>query len=107
MDGRDVGMVQDSRRSRLLLEAAQPVRIRRDRGRKDLDRHLATEPRIFGLVDLSHSSCPERREDLVGPEPRPGDQRHETMTDSTLSGTELGEISRRACYSYRNASIGS
>ena len=36
--------------------------------RQDLDRDGAIQPRVLRLVDLSHSSGAERREDLVGTE---------------------------------------
>ena len=74
VDGRDVGVVQDSRGPRLLLEAAQAVGVRGERRRQDLDRHVAAQPRILRPVDLSHPARAERREDLVGAQPCSADQ---------------------------------
>ena len=41
-----------------------------------LDRHVPTQARVAGAVDLAHSTCPEQGEDLVGAEPAAGPQRH-------------------------------
>src|SRR5439155_20236970 len=76
VDRSDVRMIQDSRRARFVLEAAQPVRILRERGRQDLDRNLAPEPRVFRPVDLSHPAGAEWRDDLVGTEPSAGREAH-------------------------------
>src|SRR5262249_28584081 len=65
VDGRDVGVVQDPRSARLLLEPPQPVRIGREGGRQHLNRDLAPEPRIPRPVHLSHAARTQRREDLV------------------------------------------
>ena len=50
----------------------QPLRIRGQRLRQDLDRHLAREPRVPRPVDLPHPARAERRDDLVGTEARAG-----------------------------------
>ena len=48
VDSKDVGMVQRGSGAGLLLEAAQPVRIRRERRRQDLQRDIAPETRCRG-----------------------------------------------------------
>ncbi len=63
---RDVGMVQEPRRLGLLLEPPQPVRVRREGCRQDLDRDVAGQPRIPRPLHLSHPSRAEGGEDLVG-----------------------------------------
>jgi len=48
--------------------------IRRERGRQDLDRHVPTEARIAGAVDLSHTTGPD--DDLIRAEPAVGLEGH-------------------------------
>ena len=69
-------MVQDPGGAGLLLEPPQPVRISREGSGKHLDRHVAPQPRVLRAIHLSHAPRAERREDLVGPEPCPGQERH-------------------------------
>ena len=80
VDGRDVRVVQRPGRLRLELEAAEAVRVLRVRGRKDLDRDVALKPLVARAINLSHSSRPEWREDLVGAETGAGGQRHGSLT---------------------------
>ena len=68
VDREDVGMVEQARGARLLLEAAQPVGVGREGGGQDLDRHIARQARVAGAVDLAHSSRAQERGDLVGPD---------------------------------------
>ena len=76
VDRGDVGVIQDAGGPRLLLEAAQASGVLRERRRQHLDRDLAAEPRILRAVDLAHAPGADRVEDLVGPELRPGHERH-------------------------------
>jgi hypothetical protein len=46
MNCEDVGMIERGGSPRLLLEAAQPLRVRAQTGGEHLDRDIATEPRI-------------------------------------------------------------
>src|SRR6185369_4915972 len=66
VDRDDVRVVERGRRARLLLEALPAVRVGGELRREDLDRDLASEPRVARAVDLAHSSRAERREDLEG-----------------------------------------
>jgi hypothetical protein len=43
----------------------------------DFERYDAFNARVEGLVDLTHASCADRREDLVGSKLHPSGQRHE------------------------------
>ena len=45
--------------------------LRQVRG-EDLDRDVATEPRVLRAVDLAHATGAERAEDFIGAETRPG-----------------------------------
>ncbi len=53
-------------RLRLALEPVQALLVSGEGLRKNLDRHLAVEPRVPRPVHLPHSPRAERGEDLVG-----------------------------------------
>ena len=72
VDRQDVGVVQGPGRLRLLLEAAQPLRIARERRRQHLDRDVPLESLVARPVHLAHSSGANLAEDLVGAELRSG-----------------------------------
>ena len=72
----DVGMVDGGDRARLPLEPRQAIRVARERGRQDLDRDVAPEPRVARLVDDAHATGADKGHDFVGPEPRAGRQCH-------------------------------
>ncbi len=82
---RDVGVVQDSGRARLLLEPAEPVRVVREGRGQHLDGHVAPEPRILRAIDLSHPARAERRNDFVGAEARTGRERHFSPSTTYIS----------------------
>ena len=82
VDRGDVGVVEDARRLRLLLEAPEAVGVGRERSRQHLDRHFAAEPRILRAVDLSHSPGADLAEDLVRTETGTGGERHRSCADS-------------------------
>ena len=64
VDGEDVGVIERGDGARLLLEAAQPVRIGREPRGQDLDRDVAPEPRVAGAVHLAHPARADRGDDL-------------------------------------------
>ena len=86
VDGGDVGMVEDARGLRFLLEAAQAVRVLRERGGQHLDRDLASEARVLRAVDLAHSPGADLAEDLVGAELRAGGERHFDLSGEGVAG---------------------
>ena len=98
--GREVGMVQNAGCLRLLLEAAQPVGVLRERRRKDLDGHVAAEPRVLRAIHLPHPARAERGQDLVG-----------AQTGSGCQGQAWGRIQRPPrrtdprCYSHGSSAI--
>jgi len=51
---------------RLALETRLSRRVSRELRRQHLDGDAPVEPRVLRLVDLSHSSSAQRREDLIG-----------------------------------------
>ncbi len=75
-DRRKVRVVQDPGSPCLLLESAQPIHVGREGSRQNLDRDLSTQARVPRAVDLSHSSCSNRREDFVGAQTRAGGECH-------------------------------
>jgi hypothetical protein len=83
VDRQDVRVVERPGRLRLLLEAAQPLRIAREGGRQDLDRHVPLQPLVPRAVHLAHPAGAERGEDLVGAELRPSCQGHRLGKESS------------------------
>src|SRR5262249_46901900 len=71
-----VGVVQRPRGFRLLLEAAQPVGIGSERGRKNFDGHVALQPCVPSAIDLAHRSRAEGRGDFIGAEMGSARERH-------------------------------
>jgi hypothetical protein len=67
---RDVRVVQGRQHPRLALEARQPLGILREEVRQNLQRDVAPQLRVARAIDLAHSACPERRDDLVRTQPR-------------------------------------
>ncbi len=76
-------MVQRGDRARLALEALAESAD----AWSYLDRDRAIEPRVARLVDLAHATGADRREDLVGAEPRTsskhGGRRNHTLRPLT------------------------
>ena len=52
---------------RFPLEPRQPIRIGRKRFRQDLQRHLAVQLGVGGLIDLAHAAFADLRGDVVAP----------------------------------------
>ena len=61
-------MIQRRQHSRLALEARQPLPIMREGLGQHLDGDFASKLRVVCQVDLSHPTCTEQREDLIGAE---------------------------------------
>ncbi len=70
VDGDDGRVVERGGGARLLLEAAEAVRVLRELLRQQLERDLAPEPRVLRAEDLSHPAGAEWAEDLVRAEAR-------------------------------------
>ncbi len=68
-------MVEGGQRLGLALEAVQPLGVRGQLGRQQLERHLPLEPRVLGAIDLTHAARAELLEDAVVAQ---GAARHET-----------------------------
>ena len=59
---------QRRQRFRLLLEASQPIRVRNEVFRQQLDRHIAVESRVARAKHFAHSARANGRSDFVGTE---------------------------------------
>ena len=66
VDGDDVRMVQRRSGARLLLETTNGVGVARKRGAKQLQRDLATEPRVVRHVHLAHPAPADERDNVIG-----------------------------------------
>jgi len=64
----DVGVIQGSGSSGLLLEPRKPLGVGGVLLRENLDRHLAPQPGVLAEVYLAHTARTEQFEDLVGAE---------------------------------------
>src|SRR5436190_22640673 len=62
----DVRMVQRREDLRLPLEAHEAIVVLCECLRENLERDAASELDVPGAVDLAHSACADRRDDLVG-----------------------------------------
>ena len=69
VDRADVRMVERREHPRFALEAREPLGIRREDVRQDLDRDVAPELRVARAIDLAHPARAERRKDSVWPRP--------------------------------------
>ena len=65
VDGGDVRVVEPRREARLLLEPRPPLGVGGDFGRQHLDRNVAVEPGVGGLVDRTHAALADLGDDLV------------------------------------------
>src|SRR5262249_25581381 len=72
----EVWMTQRRNGAGLLLEAAKSLRIAAECGGQHLDRDEAVQPRIAGLIHLSHAAGAKQSDDFVDTEPRAGEERH-------------------------------
>ena len=63
-------MAQRRDDARFALEARERLRVVGETLGKNLDRDVALQPRVPGAIHLAHSAGAERREHLIGSEPR-------------------------------------
>ena len=80
----DVGVVEGGDRLGLALEALAALLVLGEGGGEDLDGDAAVEAGVLPPPDLAHSAGADRRQELVGPEPRSGLNWHE-CADSTAT----------------------
>ena len=75
----DVRVIQRRERLRFPLKAGDPLGVRDERFRQNLDRNVATQLRVARLVDLAHATCPKGRKDLVRAEADAGNEGQERL----------------------------
>jgi hypothetical protein len=73
---RDMRVIQRGERLGLPFEACDAIRVVRQMIREYFDRHIAAELRVLRAIDLAHTACAKRREDLVRAEACSGGQSH-------------------------------
>jgi hypothetical protein len=61
-------------RTRFVLESIQPIGVRAEGLRKDLNRDVTPEASVARAVDLAHAACAEHRQNLVRPRRVPADR---------------------------------
>jgi len=76
VDGADVGMIERREQPRLACESGDSFRIADKQLWQYLDRDIARELRVARLVDLTHPSGAERRQDFVRTETRARGKSH-------------------------------
>src|SRR5215475_11850786 len=64
-NGVNVRMVERRGGARLLLEALHPLSIQSELLRQEFDRQLASESRVLGQVNFSHTAPTQQRKNLV------------------------------------------
>ena len=67
------------------LEARKRLRVVGETLGKNLDRDVALQPRVPGAIHLAHSAGAERREHLIGSEPRADSVWHPSRRDYRAS----------------------
>ena len=93
----DVWMVQSRHRTRLALEAREPIGVALGLGGEHLDGDLAAEARVAGAIDLAHPAAANRADDFVGSETCAdgyGVERAQSPAISWLGSARCGCISR-------------
>ncbi len=65
VDLADVRMIQRRNCPRLLLEAADAIRVGGKRLGENLDRHVATKTRVARAIHLAHAAGADQRDDFI------------------------------------------
>ena len=77
VDAGDVRMVQRREDFGFALKPSQPIVIRRDGRRQDLDGDLALQPGVGGPIHLPHSALTEQGGDFIDAETGAGSESQE------------------------------
>ena len=89
----DVRMVERGEDLSFAAETGDALGIVRERGRQDLQRHVTSELRVLGAVDLAHAAAAYERDDFVGAEASARSESHAASDRSRIIPSEAG-ISR-------------
>jgi len=71
VDGRDVRVVQRGKNFGFALKPREPIGVRGERARENLDRDLTLQFRIGRSIHLAHPAFADLRGDIVNAEARP------------------------------------
>src|SRR5206468_6709048 len=82
VDAEDVRVAEPRDGHRLLMEALAVLLVLGEELGQDLDRHVAVERGVVGLVDGGHAAAPDALDDAVGPELDPWAQAHRSPRNS-------------------------
>jgi hypothetical protein len=80
----DVRMIQAGNSPRLSLQPLPQLRVSRESRRQHLNRDRTLQPRVAGLIDLSHPAGADGLQDLVGAESRAAIQAHDRIHSASL-----------------------
>ena len=94
VDGADVGVVEPRGRACLVQQLADR-RVIGARGSDELDRDVAIELDVVGLVDFAHPSRSERSRDLVPADPTARREHHHCESVGELSSRPRGHSAER------------
>ena len=92
--GENVRVIECGGRPRLLFEASQAIRVRRDGARHDFDGDVAPETRITRPIHFAHATGAEDSLNLVGAKSVAGAKHHQELV--SLSAASSRPFRRRA-----------
>ena len=94
-DRNNIGMVESGSGLRLQFEAVETSRVPRPVVWKHFDRHVTFQRGVACAIHFAHSARAQRRDDLIGIQPRARDQSHESpkliLDRYSVSCPRLGE----------------
>ena len=76
VDGGDIRVIERRNRLRLTLEPGDPLGVGEERLRQNLQRDIASEPRVAGAVAVAHPARASEADDLVRAETSASSQSH-------------------------------
>ena len=98
----DIRVIQRREDFGFALEPSEPVGISRERLRQDLERHIAVERGVSGLIHLAHPAFADLGGDLVDAEAGAGGQGHGAASILPLAGRGVQRAAQRAVQRGRN-----
>ena len=82
-DAGDVRVVERGQQPCLALKASEALRVGDERDGEDLDRHVASELQVSGVIDLAHATGAQGGKDFERAEALAGGQGHRGCGHST------------------------
>ena len=81
-------VIERGEHARFALEAGEPIGMRRELARQDLDRDVASEPRIARAVDLAHAARADLGQHVIGADAPARQRRGADVAHQTGSGRD-------------------